>query len=75
MDEQEKFLKAIENIDGVENVKFFKGDNPELTVDMVCKEANHAIFSQKTGLCQSFNDWRERDDFPSVDVRTLVDIR
>lgn len=51
------------------NVKFMRGDEPDITEDMFCRQANHALVAKRAGTLKKLDVLPE---FEQVDVESLV---
>jgi hypothetical protein len=71
MTEQERLIHLVLSSEGRKhkNVKFMRGDSPDVTDESFCLEVNHALVEKRAGVLKPLGTLPNYDQ---VDVEALV---
>jgi hypothetical protein len=70
MTEKERLIHLLLSCDGRQhkNIKFLRGDSPEVTEESFCREGNRALVERRAGILKPV----PLVDYEQVDVEALV---
>jgi len=71
MTEKERLIHLLLTSEGRKhkNVKFMRGDSPDVTEEAFCREVNHALIEKRAGVLKPLGSLPE---YEQVDVEALV---